>query len=215
MKEPSMDVSEAIRERRSIRAFLPDDVSDDTIREVLDEARWAPSWANAQGWDVFVVKGDKLSQVKEMLAEKSTSEAESVTDIPMPQRGEWPEHMQERMTYQPALAQPPERPGLWRIYDAPCLLILGIHEQLAVEYACFSLGLLAENICLAAHSRGLGTCIMAMAVKHADALHELLPQAEGHRFVVGVAFGHPDQHNALNRTERRRCAFGEIVKFVE
>ena len=54
-----------------------------------------------------------------------------------------------------------------------------------------------------------------MAVRYADALHELLPQAEGRRFVVGVALGHPDAGNELNRMERQRCPLGEVVAFVE
>lgn len=214
-----MELSEAIRTRRSIRAFLPDDVPDDVIRELLDEARWAPSWANAQGWDVFVLKGETLAKAKAMLALKFAAEVEPVTDIPMPQRGEWPDHVKERMTYRRpapgAEAQPPMRPGLADVYGAPCLILFAVHEQLAVEYACFDTGLLVENVCLAAHDRGLGTCIMAMTVRYADALHELVPQAKGRRIVVGVALGRPDTDDPLDRTERKRCPFGEIVTFVE
>jgi hypothetical protein len=56
---------------------------------------------------------------------------------------------------------------------------------------------------------------MAMTVRYADALHELVPQAEGRRFVVGVALGHPNADDELNRTERKRCPLGEVVMFVE
>lgn len=214
-----MDVSEAIRERRSIRAFLPDHVPDGVIRELLDEARWAPSWANAQGWDVFVVKGEPLAKVKAMLGLKFAAETDPVPDIPMPQRGEWPEHVLERMTYRrPSpgqAAQPPMRPGLADVYGASCLLLFAVHERLAVEYACFDLGLLVQSVCLSAEDRGLGTCIMAMTVRYADALHELLPQAESRRFVVGLALGRPDAESPVNLTERNRCPFGEIVTFIE
>jgi nitroreductase len=214
-----MELTAAMRERRSVRAFLPGDVSDGIIRDILDKARWAPSWANAQDWDVFVVKGGALSAVKGMLAERFGVGAEPVTDIPMPQRGEWPEHVQDRMTYRrPAPEEapaPPMRPGLANIYGAPCLLLFAIHEQLAVEYACFDAGLLVENVCLAAHDRGLGTCIMAMSVRYADALHLLLHQAKGRRFVVGVALGHPDRESELNKVPRERCGLEEIVTFVE
>lgn len=214
-----MKVSEAIRDRRSVRAFLPDDVPIDVINRILDQARWAPSWANAQGWDVFVVKGGALARVKSMLTARFAAEAAPVPDIRMPQRGEWPDHIQERMTYRRpapgAAPQPPMRPGLADVYGAPCLLLFAVHEQLAVEYACFDSGLLVENVCLLAHEQGLGTCIMAMAVRFGDALHELLPQAEGRRFVVGVAIGHPDPDSEFNRAERERCPLGEIATFVD
>jgi nitroreductase len=214
-----MELAKAMRDRRSTRAFRPDDVADDVIRELLDEARWAPSWANAQGWDVFVVKGDALARIKSMLTDKFATDAVSTPDVRMPQRGEWPEHIQDRMTYRrPAPSAEPEvprRPGLSDIYGAPCLLLFGLHEQLAVEYACFDLGLLAENVCLAAEDRGLATCIMAMAVRYGDALHELLPQAEGRRIVIGMALGYSDPDSELNNTERGRCPFGEIATFIE
>ena len=47
-----MDVEEAIRSRRSIRRFLPDPLPEQLIREVLDAARWSPSWRNTQAWTV-------------------------------------------------------------------------------------------------------------------------------------------------------------------
>jgi nitroreductase len=214
-----MDVSEAIRERRSIRTFLPTEVPDEVVTGILDEARWAPSWANAQAWDVFALKGEALLRFKAMMAEKMAANAEPVTNIRMPQRGEWPEHVKERMTYpRPAPGAepaPPQRPGLADIYGAPCVLLFAIHEQLAIEYACFDTGLLVENVCLAAHARGLGTCIMAMAVRYADAIHEIVPQAVGRRFVIAVALGHADPDSELNKVPRQRCPLGEIVTLVE
>jgi nitroreductase len=214
-----MELREAMRERRSTRAFRRDDVSETVVRELLDEARWAPSWANAQGWDVFVIKGERLAKVKAMLARRFAADAIPVTDVAMPQRGEWPQHIRERMTYRRATPgsepEPPRRPGLSDLYGAPCLVLVAVHEQLAIEYACFDAGLLVQNICLAATDRGLGTCIMAMAVRYADDLHELVPEADGRQFVVGIALGHPDPNDELNRAERKRCPLGEIVTLVE
>lgn len=43
-----MDVLEAIRGRRSIRAFLARDVSEEDVRRLVDAARWAPSAGNVQ-----------------------------------------------------------------------------------------------------------------------------------------------------------------------
>ena len=43
-----MDVMEAIRNRRSIRKYTQDPVTDADLETVLDAARWAPSWANTQ-----------------------------------------------------------------------------------------------------------------------------------------------------------------------
>ena len=60
-----MDVLEAIRTRRSVRKFSPEPVSDEELRRVLEAARWAPSWANTQCWEIVVVRdpGKKLSLI--------------------------------------------------------------------------------------------------------------------------------------------------------
>lgn len=45
-----------VRNRRSIRNFKTDPVSDDLINKILETARWAMSGANAQPWEFIVVK---------------------------------------------------------------------------------------------------------------------------------------------------------------
>jgi hypothetical protein len=60
----------------------------------------------------------------------------------------------------------------------------------------------------------MGTCIMAMAVAHADVLHELMPQTRNQRFVVGVALGVPDRKAPVNQFERQRAGLEELVTWV-
>ena len=43
-----MEVITAIKERRSIRKYRSDPVSDSDLTELLEAARWAPYWANTQ-----------------------------------------------------------------------------------------------------------------------------------------------------------------------
>ena len=61
-----MEVMQAIKERRSIRKYKSDPVSDSNLTEVLEAARWAPSWANTQCWEFIVVKN---TETKKKLAE--------------------------------------------------------------------------------------------------------------------------------------------------
>lgn len=51
-----MDVLDAIRTRRSIRSYLPDEVERDKLDQVLEAARLAPSGANRQAWRFVVVR---------------------------------------------------------------------------------------------------------------------------------------------------------------
>lgn len=58
-----LTVSEAIKNRRSIRSFRSDPVSDDTILAMLESARLAPSGSNRQPWR-FIVVTDKEEKRK-------------------------------------------------------------------------------------------------------------------------------------------------------
>ena len=52
-----MDYGEFLRlvqQRRSIRAFTSDPVSDELVDQIIEAARWAPSGANSQPWEFIV-----------------------------------------------------------------------------------------------------------------------------------------------------------------
>lgn len=53
---------DAIRKRRSIRRYEEKDVSDEELRQVLDSARYAASWANKQGWQLMVVRSPETRE---------------------------------------------------------------------------------------------------------------------------------------------------------
>jgi len=53
-----MDVSEAIRARRSIRIFKPNPIPEWKIKLLLESARLAPSGTNTQPWRFIVVRDD-------------------------------------------------------------------------------------------------------------------------------------------------------------
>src|SRR5512138_397642 len=62
-----MDVLEAIRTRRSVRKFSDRPVEPEKLREVLDAARLAPSWANMQCWRFVVVEDPAVkAQISEL-----------------------------------------------------------------------------------------------------------------------------------------------------
>jgi nitroreductase len=212
-----METSEAMRGRRSVRTFLPQAPPEKTVRDILDAARWAPSWGNSQAWNVWVVTGSALERVKAGFLQKSREGAVSASDLEMPARNQWPKRILARMnlTRPGATWTPPPGPSIWEIYGAPYLLVFAIDDGLVPTYACLDTGLLIENVCLAAHDRGLATVIMAMAVRHPDVLREVLPNVGGKRFVVGVALGFPDPDALQNALVRTRADLDDIVTWVD
>ena len=55
-----MDLFEAIRERRSVRAWADRDVEEEKLEQVLNAARLAPSANNRQEWKFVVVRDPEL-----------------------------------------------------------------------------------------------------------------------------------------------------------
>jgi nitroreductase len=68
-----MDVLDAIRGRRSVRAFSREkNVSEETVETLIDAARWAPSAGNIQPWEFVVVR---RQEIKKALAEAAFNQS--------------------------------------------------------------------------------------------------------------------------------------------
>ena len=87
--EDAAIVDEAIISRRSVRAFLPDMVDDETIRAILTVAARAPSGTNMQPWRVYVTKGEVKQRISDAIlnsgirAEKAEWDAQPHTVGPL------------------------------------------------------------------------------------------------------------------------------------
>ena len=57
-----MDVLEAIKGRRSIRAFKNQGVPAEIVEELIDAARWAPSAGNIQPWEFIIVRKPRINR---------------------------------------------------------------------------------------------------------------------------------------------------------
>jgi len=57
-----MDVFEAIKGRRSVRAFTNQPVSSEEITKLIDAARHAPSAGNIQPWEFVIVRDPKIKR---------------------------------------------------------------------------------------------------------------------------------------------------------
>jgi len=223
------DASSAIRERRSIRRYQPTPVPQEVVREILEEARWAPSAGNTQSTEVFVVMGEALERVRATLREQVESEAPPAPDIPLVIADRHRERMKTLFAARSAFVAAEEgRRGLTPdsaagtpvlanagLFGAPVLLLLAAPNESAHDYGCFDAGLLAQTIALAAHARGLGTCIMLSPLRSSDALHRVLPQTEGRSLIAAIPLGYVDDDAPINAFRSDRIAYEEFVAVIE
>ena len=217
-----METFQAVTTRRSIRRFRQDAVPESLLREILEAARWSPSWGNTQPWEVAVVTGESLERLRKAAAQRFREGNAPDPDTPMPVT--WPEKLKQR--YQgvgkqvlKALAIPrgDEEARLryygemFAFFGAPCLLLFCVDKSLAREYAMLDTGAIVQSVCLLAHARGLGSCIMAASVNYPTLIRQIVPIPETRAILVGIALGYPEAEETINQFARERANTDEFT----
>ena len=221
-----MELADAIKGRRSIRKFKSQEVPKEIITEVLEAARWSPSWGNTQPWDLYVLTGKVLAKFKEMNLRQTLAGAAIASDVPM--LTNWPDAMKARygqlgkVVLSAQGIKRDDKAGrdkyyhdMVSVFDAPCLILACISRDYLVEYQMLDIGLIAQSICLAAYDKGLGTCLLAAAARYPAEIRKIVAIPDDKKIVVGIALGFPDSSFSLNNFERERATLDEIVHWAE
>ena len=162
-RQTMSELASLIESRRSIRNFQEKDVPEDVLNQIFETIRWTPSWANSQCWEIVVVRDAKLKEaLKETMA--------------------------------------PKNPATKSITGAP--VVLGICGKLNTtgyysgqittkfgDWFMFDLGIVTQNICLMAHSMGLGTVVVGL-YDH-DRAKKIIQVPDGYELVALLPLGYP------------------------
>ena len=221
-----MEIREAVKGRRSIRKYKTDEIPENIIREIIEDARWAPSGGNTQPWELYVVTGEALRKFKEANRRNFLEGVVMTPDISMQQV--WPEVMKNR--YQ-ALAkntldsQNIDRKDkearrhynadMFALFNAPALILFCLDKALSLEYAMLDIGMILQTVCSLAYDRGLGTCILAASILYPQLAREILSVPESKKVIIGIALGYPDRESPLNNFKRERAELDEFVSWVK
>lgn len=54
---------EEIKKRKSVRSYSEEKISDETLNEILEAGRLAPSWVNIQPWKFIVIRDEKTKEL--------------------------------------------------------------------------------------------------------------------------------------------------------
>jgi nitroreductase len=133
-------VLDCIHTRRSTRSFLDRPVEDDILEALLDAAIWAPSGSNNQSWLFTAVAN------REMLLEINKLVKQGFQTY-VPDDDYRGKHLAKTVS---------QKKGYSFYYNAPALVIASNKPD--YENAMADCALALENLFLAAHSLGLGSC---------------------------------------------------------
>ncbi len=210
-----MEIVEAIRARRSIRAFKPDPVPREVLRELLELALRAPSFANTQPWEFAIVTGNKLDKIRQAFVDKAEAGEEAAADVPYP--AGFPElYDTRRRTVGKKVfelkgigREDREKRKWWqlqglRLFGAPCVIYILTDRSFCLPadganpWPMFDCGLVAENIMLLAPGYDLGTIAQIQAVAYPGVLRETLGIPDSRLILLGIAIGYPDRDDPIN-----------------
>ena len=180
-----MDAISMIKERRSVRKFKNEKVDRETMTEIVEVSRWAPSWGNFQVArytlvdDPVTIKRLSEEGVNEFVYNVNTlKEAKGVAVLSFVKgkSGKLDED-----------AYVTSKASTWEVFDA---------------------GIACQTFCLAAHEKGVGTVVMGVIDDASISLIAGLPEEE--TVAALIVYGYPDEQPAA--TPRKPVE--EIVRFI-
>ena len=221
-----MDFQALVQSRRSIRGFKDEAVPKSVIREIIEDAKRAPSSMNSQPWHVHVLTGEPLEQVRRRNMEEMSAGKPSKRDIFT--HGPYEGAHRERQVGvakqlfaamgiardDKAMRQDWVLRG-FRQFDAPVSLVLTYDRVLDPGATChFDLGALCYGIVLAAWDRGIGAVVNGQGISRSDIVREVAQIPDDEAIMTCVAMGYPDDAFPANAVRSERTPTDAFVRYV-
>ena len=213
-----MDVTEAMRLQRTIRAFKPDPVPDDVIREVIELATLAPSNGNTQPWNIAVASGATKDQVKAAIRAEIESGVKPYPVFPPGGRGLHGVYKERQRacgfkyyeSMDVALDDMPGRQALsmrnFDFFGAPHAAFLSYPETMHRANA-IDIGIFLQSLMLLFVERGILGCPQGALATYPGPVKEILPIPDENAILCGFSFGYPDYDAQINSAKMDREPF--------
>ena len=216
-----MDVTTAVYRRKSVRAFLPTPVSDDTITELLEKSSRAPSGGNVQPWKIYVVNGDSMTRFRRFLSDRKPGEAaypvypESLKEPYRTARFQLGEAMYATIGI-PRDDKPARLRQMAKNYDffgAPAAIFCYVDRQMgSAQWS--DLGMFLQTFMLLATEAGMDTCPQEAWARYETAVTEFVGAPDELQLFCGVAIGHVDADHPINQLESDRFPVDQFTTWV-
>lgn len=209
-----MDVYEAVRTRHSVRAFTDRPVLKEALSRVLSAAAWAPSGSNIQPWQVYVVTGASLAEIKRLAgARVAAHDAWDEREYEMypaalmaPYRDRKSAFGERRygsmgIPRENIEARQRAASANWQFFGAPAGLFLYINKEMGrPQWA--DVGMYLQTVMLLLRAEGLHSCPQMAWSVYRKTVAKVLSPPEGLILYCGMSIGYEDETVALPRTGR-------------
>lgn len=219
-----MDVYDAVTSRRSVRRFLDTPVPDDLLTRVVSTALRAPSCANLQPWNAYVVSGAALSALKDRVRERidagDRGDPPQVPPYPSPLSTVYEQRLREMgATRYGALgiahddwdARLVVRAENWQCFGAPAALFVYLDEAL-LPPQWMDVGIFLQTVMLLVRSESLDSCAQIAWAEYHQTVADVLAPPHDHVLATGMAIGYADPDEPT--VSMPRANPGEVVTFL-
>jgi nitroreductase len=216
------DLDQTIRERRSVRGFLPKPVPPEVLDEVLELAQHAPSNCNVQPWRVYVASGKVAERLRAALVEAATKGESPVMAAPI---DEFLGGYREKQIacavelYGKMRIERGDRVGRFnaslrnfQFFDAPHVAYVCMAKSFGIGVA-LDVGMYVQTLMLAMQSRGISSCAQAALRSFPELVAEHLAIPDDEQILCGLSFGYEDPDVPANQTRQPRDPIGNNVFF--
>lgn len=222
----SVDVSQAIAERRSVRGFLDTPVDPEAVCAMLEKAARAPSGGNLQPWHVDVVTGASMDRLKALMRERlaaGVSEPHAYDIYPPNLTAPYRDRrfaIGEAMYAHIGIPRDDKAARrLWfarnfRFFDAPAAIFCTVDRQMGPPQWS-DLGMFLQSFMLLAVEAGLATCPQECWAVYPETVTGFLGTPAERMLFCGVAIGHEDPDQPANRLRSARAPLEEWVRRLD
>lgn len=220
----TLETVEAIASlRRSVRAFYPDHVPEETIRRILSVTLATPSNCNVQPWHIHIVSGDALASWSKALldAARAGTPPDHEIDDAGPYTGVYRER-QIDAAKQLFAAQGIARDDMdgrmasllrnYAFFGAPHVALFCVPDW-AGPREIADCGQAMQSFMMAAMAAGLGSCPQGSLGGYASTTRDLLDIPEDQRILAGISFGYADDTHQTASVRPPRCRIDDLVRF--
>lgn len=210
--------------RSTCRAYLPHQVPEAMIRDIVDVARRTASWCNTQPWQLVVASGASTDRFRQALMEQARRHPELDSDLPFPAeyRGVYLDR-RRRSGLQLYEALGIERDDKarrasqsfenFRLFGAPHVAIVTVARELGA-YGAVDVGGFVGAFLLAAHAHGVATTPQAALAMQSGFIRRYFRLDEGRAVVCGISFGYADRAHPVNGYRTERAGLDDILQMV-
>ncbi|MDA9315766.1 nitroreductase [Pseudomonadales bacterium] len=217
-----MRVSEAVNQRRSIRAFLDKPVESQILEELLIKAARAPSGGNVQPWRVYVVNGPAMARFRDFRDSRKAPEAAAYEIYPQgltePYRSSRFKVGEDMYSL---LGIPREDRGArirrlmenYNFFGAPAAIFCFVDKQMGPPQWS-DLGMFLQTFMLLATEAGLDTCAQEAWAARPDTVAEFVGAPPEQMLFCGVAIGFQDPAAPVNSLVSEREPLNGFATFL-